>query len=72
MNPIQKYETAEEAPETNIWAGIWCIAGQQVSSLKLGEQCFSGGACSSTCKCLPGTCSCKLRQYTTLMGSHLL
>ena len=48
MNPIQKYKTAEEAPETNIWAGIWCIAGEQVSSLKLGEQCFSGGACSST------------------------
>ena len=47
MNPIQKYKTAEEAPETNIWAGIWCIAGEQVSSLKLGEQCCRGSVQST-------------------------
>ena len=53
MNPIQKYETVEEAPETNIWAGTWCIAGEQVSSLKLGEQCCIGGAFSSDHCILP-------------------
>ena len=57
MNPNQKYKTAEEAPETNIWAGIWCIAGEQVSSLKLGEQCLSGGAFSSD-HCIPPVNAC--------------